>query len=142
MKLVSCLAAVIALCLGNAALADDDDLPIWRPNNAAANDITGPITVERKTLHVGNAVFTLRLDSDVPAFRPGQGSFAAHIYRVTRMANPTLLDGKTLCGDVPPTWIVIVPQPPAGLEVDAFAGAEKPVDASSPGLCNTFAYIR
>ena len=142
MKPVSCLATAIVLCLAGAALADDDDHPSWRPDNAAAVSITGPIMVERKRLHAGNTDLTLRLDSSVAAFKPGQDSFPAHIYAVTRMANPTLLNGKTLCGDVPPTWIVVVPQPPLGLELDAFTGTQKPTSPASPGLCNTFTYIR
>lgn len=142
MKDVTCLATAIALCLTNMAFADDDDRASWRPNNAAAVSITGPILVERKKLHAGNKVLPLRPDSSTAGFKPGQGSFPARIYAVTRMANPTLLNGKTLCGDMPPTWIVVVPQPPAGLELDAFAGAEKPTSTASPGLCNTFAYIR
>ncbi len=142
MKAVSCLAIAVALCLANTALADDDDHPPWRPNNAAAVSITGPIIVERKTLHAGNTVLPLRPDSSVAAFKPGQGSFPARIYAVTRMADPTLLNGKTLCGDTPPTWIVVVPQPPMGLEIDAFTGAERPTSTASPGLCNTFTYVR
>jgi hypothetical protein len=138
----SLAAAAVALCLANAAFADDDDHPSWRPNNAAAISITGPIIVERKRLHAGNTDLPLRLDSSAAAFKPGQDSFPAHIYKVTRMADPTLLDGKTLCGDVPPTWIVVVPQPPLGLELDAFTGAERPTSTASPGLCNTFTYVR
>jgi hypothetical protein len=140
MKLVLWTAA--ALSFANAALADDDDSPNWRPNNAAAITITGPIMVERKKLHAGRTVLPLRLDSKMDAFKPGQGSFPARIYAVTRMANPALLNGNTLCGDLPPTWIVVVPQPPTGLELDAFTGVERPASPASPGLCNTFAYIR
>ena len=136
------MATAIVLCLAGAAFADDDDHPSWRPDNAAAVSITGPIMVERKRLHAGNTDLTLRLDSAVAAFKPGQDSFPAHIYAVTRMANPTLLNGKTLCGDMPPTWIVVVPQPPLGLELDAFTGTQKPTSPASPGLCNTFTYIR
>ena len=142
MRSMSCGATVVALCLANAAFADDDDRASWRPNNAVAISITGPILVERKKLHAGNTVLPLRPDNSVAAFKPGQGSFPARIYAVTRMANPTLLNGKTLCGDMPPTWIVVVPQPPASLELDAFTGVEKPTSTASPGLCNTFAYIR
>jgi hypothetical protein len=132
----------VALCLCQAVLADDDDHPPWRPNNAAAASITGPIVVERKSLEAGKAKLSLRFDSSVAAFKLGQGSFPARIYAVTHMANPILLNGRTLCGDIPPTWIVVVPQPPAGLELDAFTGVEKPTSAASSGLCNTFAYIR
>ena len=142
MKLTFRLTVAAALCLASAALADDDDYPSWRPNNSAATDITGPIIVQPKRLHAANADFPLRLDSTAAAFKPGQDSIPAHIYAVTSAANPTLLNGKKLCGDTPPTWIVVVPQPPMGLELDAFTGADKPVSTASPGLCNTFAYVR
>jgi hypothetical protein len=142
MKPMFCLVTAIGLCLVNAAFADDDDYPSWRPNNSSATDITGPIIVQPNRFHAGNADFPVRLDSTVAAFKSGQGSIPAHIYEVTSAANPTLLNGKKLCGDTPPTWIVVVPQPPMGLELDAFTGAEKPASAASPGLCNTFAYIR
>jgi len=144
MKSISFVAAAIALTLANshAALADNDDRAAWRAQNAAAISITGPVIVERKSLEVGKARVSLRLDSSVAAFKPGQDKFPAHIYAVTRMSNPLLLNGQTLCGDQPPTWIVVVPQPPLGLELDVFTGAERPASTSSPGLCNTLTYVR
>ena len=144
MKPVPRLAVVacVALGLAHTALADNDDRAAWRPDNAAAISITGPIIVERKSLEVGKARFSLRLDSSAAAFKPGQDKFPAHIYAVTRMSNPTLLGGRTLCGDQPPTWIVVVPQPPQGLELDVFSSLEKPASTASPGLCNTLIYVR
>jgi hypothetical protein len=135
-------AITIALTLSQAAFADDDDRAPWRPDNAAALAITGPIIVERKSLEVGKVRFSLRLDSSAAAFKPGQDKFPAHIFAVTRMSNPLLLNGQTLCGDQPPTWIVVVPQPPLGLELDVFTGVERPTSPASPGLCNRFAYVR
>src|ERR1700749_532902 len=111
-------------------------------DNAAAIAITGPVIVERKSLEIGKARISLRLDSSVAAFKAGQDRFPAHIYAVTRMSNPVLLGGQTLCGDRPPTWIVVVPQPPLGLELDIFASVEKPTSPASPGLCNTLTYVR
>jgi hypothetical protein len=137
---IAAFAAVLAIA--NAAVADDDDYPSWRPNSTTATSITGPIIVLPTRLHAGNADFGLRLDSTVAAFKPGQGSIPAHIYAVTSATNPTLLNGNKLCGETPPTWIVVVPQPPVGLEIDAFTGADKPASPASPGLCKTFSYIR
>jgi hypothetical protein len=131
-----------ALCLANAALADDDDYPSWRPSNTAATSITGPVILLPARLHAGNADFGLRLDSSPAAFKPGQGSIPARIYAVTGTANPALLNGSKLCGGTPPTWIVVVPQPPTGLEIDAFNSIDKPASPASPGLCNSFSYIR
>jgi len=136
------IAIAIALTVSHAAFADNDDRAAWRPNNAAAVSITGPVIVERKSLEVGKARFSMRLDSSVAAFKSGQDRFPAHIYAVTRMSNPTLLNGQTLCGDMPPTWIVAVPQPPLGLELDVFTGVEKPTSPTSPGHCNTLSYVR
>ena len=129
-------------CLAPAALADDDDYPSWRPNSATATSITGPIILLPGRLHADNADFPLRLDSSVTDFKPGQNSIPAHVYAVTGTNNPPLLNGSKLCGDTPPTWIVVVPQPPTGLEIDAFTGADKPASATSPGLCKTFTYMR
>ncbi|HEX4157453.1 MAG TPA: hypothetical protein VHY79_03190 [Rhizomicrobium sp.] len=135
-------AFVTAFCLANAALADDDDYPSWRPSNTTATSITGPVIVQPTRLHAGNTDFSLRLDSSVAAFKPGQGSIPARIYAVTSTTNPALLNGNKLCGDAPPRWIVVVPQPPMGLEVDAFNSVDKPASPASPGLCNTFSYTR
>jgi hypothetical protein len=144
MKSLSRFVAVLGIALGlaQAAFADNDDRAAWRPDNAAASSITGPIIVERKSLEIGKTRVSLRLNSSAAAFKPGQDKFPAHIYAVTRMSNPTLLGGQTLCGDQPPTWIVVVPQPPLGLELDVFSGLEKPANTASPGLCNTLTYVR
>lgn len=145
MKATSCMAAAAfaaAFFAANVTLADDDDYPSWRPNSTTASSITGPIIVLPTRLHAGDANFPLRLDSSVADFKSGQNSIPARIYSVTSTDNPTLLNGNKLCGDTPPTWIVVVPQPPTGLEVDAFTGADKPTSPSSPGLCKTFAYMR
>ncbi len=145
MRPTSCMAIAAfaaALCLVNAALADDDDYPSWRPNSTTATTITGPVIVMPGRLHAVNTDFPLRMDSEVAEFKPGQGSIPARIYAVTSATNPPLLNGNKLCGDTPPTWIVVVPQPPTGLEIDAFTGTDKPASAASPGLCKTFTYMR
>jgi hypothetical protein len=136
------VAFAAVLCCINAALADDDDYPSWRPNNPEATSITGPIIVLPNRLHAGNANIPLMLDSTVAVFKPGQNSIPARIYAVTTADNPPLLNGNTLCGDTPPKWIVVVPQPPLGLEIDAFTSADKPTGADSPGLCKAFSYTR
>ena len=136
------IALTIALMLSHTAFADDDDHAAWRPNNAAAISITGPILVERKSLEAGKTKMSLRFDSAAAAFKSGQDKYPAHIYAVTRMSNPLFLNGQTLCGDMPPTWIVAIPQPPLGLELDVFTGVEKPTSPASPGLCNTLTYVR
>ena len=135
-------AAAVAFCITSAVMADDDDYPSWRPNGPEATSVTGPIILLPGRLHAGNANFSLRLDSSVADFKPGQNSIPARIYAVTSTDNPALLNGNKLCGESPPTWIVVVPQPPMGLEVDAFTGTDKPSSPSSPGLCKTFSYTR
>jgi hypothetical protein len=134
-------AFAIAFSISTAALADDDDYPSWRPNSPEATSTTGPVILLPNRLHAGNANIPLKLDSSVPDFKPGQKSIPARIYAVMDKSNPVLLNGNKLC-DAPPTWIVVVPQPPLGLEIDAFSSAEKPATAASPGLCKTFAYTR
>ncbi|HEX3666790.1 MAG TPA: hypothetical protein VHU23_16310 [Rhizomicrobium sp.] len=142
MSRVTIAAFAAAFCVTTAALADDDDYPSWRPDNKAANSITGPVIVEPTKLHAANADLLMHLDSSVTAFKSGQDSLPAHVYAVTGTTNPTLLNGNKLCGDGAPTWIVVVPQPPVGLEIDAFSGVDKPASVTSAGLCNTFSYKR
>ncbi|HEY1710181.1 MAG TPA: hypothetical protein VGG10_18065 [Rhizomicrobium sp.] len=136
-------AAAATLCLVGIALADDDDYPSWRPNNTPANSVTGPIILLPNRMHAADADFPLHLNSQLPDFKPGQGSMPASVYAVTARVDSTLLNGQKLCSTgLPPVWIVVVPVPPDGLEVDAFNSIDKPVNASSPGLCGTFSYIR
>jgi hypothetical protein len=96
MSRVAVAAFAAAFCLINAALADDDDYPSWRPNSPEATSITGPIIVLPNRLHAGNANFPLKLDSSVADFKPGQNSIPARIYAVAGTDNPTLLNGSKL----------------------------------------------
>jgi hypothetical protein len=139
---ISAIALVGALCLATAVLADDDDYPSWRPTNTAAVSITGPIILLPNRLHAGEVDFPLRLDGMVAKFKADQGPIPARVYAVTRPVNPRLLNGARLCGDTPATWIVVVPVPPDGLEIDAFTATDKPAGQDSPGLCGTFSYNR
>ena len=145
MKSMSCMAIAAfaaTLCATSAALADDDDYPSWRPNSTTATSITGPVIMLPNRLHAGNADFLLHLEGSVSGFKSDQDSIPSRVYAVTSTTNPALLNGNKMCGDMPPKWIVVVPQPPTGLEIDAFSGADKPASATSPGLCGTFSYIR
>jgi hypothetical protein len=140
---VAIAAAAAALCVVGAALADDDDYPSWRPNNTTASSVTGPIILLPNRLHAADADFPLHLDSRVDGFKPGQAAIPASVYAVTARVDSTLLNGNKLCSTgLPPVWIVVVPMPPDGVEVEAFNSIGKPANASSPGLCGTYAYIR
>ncbi len=136
------IAAIAAtVCLAGVALADDDDYPSWRPNGKTAASITGPVILLPTKLRAANTDIPLRRDIEIAGFRAGQGDIPARLYAVTATTNPTLLNGNKLCS-AQPTWIVVVPLPPEGLQIDAFSSTEKPANESSPGLCGTFNYMR
>jgi hypothetical protein len=135
---------IITIACGFAAptLADDDDYPVWKPSSDTAVSITGPIILLPDGLKAGQAHFAWQPEGVVPQFKPDQGPIPARVYGVAEATNPELLDGKKLCGDKVVNWIVMVPAPPDGLEIDAYSTSDKPSSISSPGLCGTFSYKR
>jgi hypothetical protein len=136
------IALAASLCFASAVLADDDDYPSWRPISTNAVSITGPIVLQPSKLHVTGGDFPLTLAGMAASFKPDQGPIPARIYAVSKPVNPPLLNGNKLCGADPATWIVAVPVPPDGLEIDVFTSAEKPTSVKSPGQCGTFSYKR
>ena len=135
---------IITIACGFAAptLADDDDYPVWKPFSDAAVSVTGPIILLPDRLKAGQADFPWRPEGTAAQFKPDQGPIPARIYEVADATNPELLNGKKLCGDKAVSWIVMIPAPPDGLEIDAYSAADKPSSISSPGLCGTFSYKR
>lgn len=135
---------IITIAGGFAAptLADDDDYPVWKPSSDTAVSVTGPIMLLPDRLKAGQAYFPWRPAGALAQFKPDQGSIPTRVFEVADGTNPELLDGKKLCGDKAVGWIVMVPAPPDGLEIDAYSSADKPSSISSPGLCGTFTYKR
>jgi hypothetical protein len=134
--------AAAAICLAAAAHADDDDYPVWKPASDTAISVTGPITLLPDGLKAGQVNLPWRPDGSVAQFKPDQGPIPARVYALTQPTNAELLNGNKLCGDKPVTWIVMVPAPPNGLEIDAYSADDKPSSIGSPGLCATFTYSR
>ncbi len=133
---------LLASGLAAAAWADDDDYPVWKPANDKAAAITGPIMLLPDRLKAGQVDLPWRAEGVVAQFKPDQGPIPARIYAVAQDMNPGFSSGATLCGDKAANWIVMVPAPPDGLEIDAYSAADKPSSISSPGLCGTFSYKR
>jgi hypothetical protein len=133
---------VVASLLAVAAVADDDDYPVWKPSSDTAVSITGPIMLLPDRLKAGQSSFPWRIAGALAQFKPDQGAIPARLFEVADATNPDLLNGKKLCGGKPVGWIVMVPAPPDGLEIDAYTSVDKPSSISSPGLCGTFTYKR
>jgi hypothetical protein len=138
------LSAILLAAYGFAApaLADDDDYPVWKPSNGTAISVTGPIIMLPDRLKAGQVDFPWQPDGVVAQFKPDQGPIPARIFQVTQTTSPQMLNGAKLCGERPVNWIVMVPSPPNGLEIDAYSAADKPSTITSPGLCGTFSYTR
>jgi hypothetical protein len=136
------LATAALFAFAGVAVADDDDYPVWKPSSDAAVSVTGPIMLLPDRLKAGQANFPWRPAGPLAQFRPDQGAVPARLFEVADGTNPELLNGKKLCGDKAVGWIVMVPAPPNGLEIDAFDSPDKPASIGSPGLCGTFSYKR
>jgi hypothetical protein len=140
--LIRLIVLSVGWCLAGSAIADDDDYPSWQPANDPAITTTGPIVMLPDRLHAGQADFPWQEAGVIAQFKPDQGPIPARVFAVDAPDNPVLLNGKTLCGEKSVTWIVMVPEPPGGLEIDAYSVTDKPTSISSPGLCGAFAYRR
>ena len=136
------LTTVIFFACGFPALADDDDYPVWKPASDAAVSITGPIIMLPDRLKAGQVDFPWQPQGVVAQFKPDQGPIPARVFQVTQSTSPQMLNGNKLCGERAVNWIVMVPSPPNGLEIDAYSAAAEPATISSPGLCGTFSYTR
>ncbi len=137
------LNTLIALAGGLAtARADDDDYPVWKPANDKAVSVTGPIMLLPDRLKAGQVDVPWRAEGLVAQFKPDQGPIPARIYAVAKTTSTAFSSGATLCGDKAANWIVMIPAPPDGLEIDAYSAADKPSSIASPGLCGTFSYKR
>jgi len=128
--------------LATATLADDDDYPVWKPSSDTAISVTGPIIMLPDHLKAGQVSFPWQPDGVVAQFKPDQGPIPARIFQISETTNPELLNGNKLCGEKAVNWIVMVPAPPNGLEIDAYSAPDRPSSISSPGLCGTFFYKR
>ena len=136
--------AIIAFTFGFAALAlaDDDDYPVWKPSSDTAVSVTGPVILLPDRLKAGQVDLPWQPEGVVAQFKPDQGPIPARIFELAQATKPELLNGNKLCGEKAVNWIVMVPAPPDGLEIDAYSAADKPTSISSPGLCGTFSYKR
>jgi hypothetical protein len=141
-SLIPLTIVTIACGFAASALADDDDYPVWKPSSDTAVSTTGPIILLPDHLKAGQIDFPWQPDGVVAQFKPDQGPIPARVFQVSQASNPQLLNGARLCGEKTVTWIVMVPAPPDGLEIDAYSAADKPSSISSPGLCGTFSYKR
>ena len=119
-------AALLPLCASPAPIQPED----WQAYSRTAQAITGSVRFSPRQITFGNgASLPLQQIEPLPAFKTGIGPGELTLYRVTKPANPVLLQGQGLCGK-PVTQIVVTrlkPQPPfipALLAINVFAGKE------------------
>lgn len=115
----------------------------WSAASKTATAITGDIQLSPTRLIMANgAMLPLAVDSDPKAFGTSSGPQAARILKVTKPADPKLLNGNTLCG-APVRWIAVY-RGAGGKELNlaAFSGMARPTGENGTGLCGTFLYSR
>ena len=86
--------------------------------------------------------FPLSVAADVDAFGTNQGPKPARLLQVTRVFNPVLLHGNTLCSPAA-RWIAVY-RSSAGKELTmaVFSGQTQPKGEDDPSLCATYFYER
>lgn len=136
------LLSLLPLAMTQTAQAESQD---WTATSTTAMAITGDISVEDKQL-----VFQTGASLDLQALGPNRPG----LYRVTPEQNPELLNGNHLCGDKPPTFIVLAHSADSAslaesqsLHLKVFNGAEAPpaaavVGMDAAGFCALFNYER
>ncbi len=104
--------------------------------------ITGDIVLSpTRITFKGGTSLPLAVAADVRAFGSFNGPVAARILAVTHPANPTLLNGNTLCG-APVRWLAVWRTAGQGLGMAVFSGEKQPAGESDHGLCGDFFYDR
>jgi hypothetical protein len=137
--------ALVALGCAHAAIADGAPgaaAVAWSPMSTTSVSVTGPITLSATRLTSQGATFPLRLTATNAAFRSDDGARPARVFAVTRPTNPPLLNGNTLCGPDPATWLVAVDRAVGQLELIAATGAAPPTREEAPAVCGIFYYDR
>ena len=137
-------AAVITVALlASTSVAAAPRTERWSATSRTAMAITGDITLSpTKLVMARRAVLPLKVDSDTKTFATNTGNQAARILRVTKPANPKLLNGNSLCG-TPVRWIAVYRSNGGrDLNLAAFSNSRRPTGESDTGLCGTFLYSR
>jgi hypothetical protein len=143
MRLDTNTALIVALSATTASATAATGTERWSATSSTAMAITGDISLSpTRLVMAGGRVLSLTVDSDTKRFTTPTGNQAARLLRVTRPANPTLLNGNTLCG-APVRWIAVYRSNHGrDLNLAAFSGAARPTGEAGPGLCGTFLYSR
>lgn len=136
-------ALVMLASLGIATAAAAAGVEHWSATSNTAMAITGDITLSPTRLAMAGKSLPLAVAADVPAFGTSlNGPRPARILKVTRPADPKLLNGNTLCG-APARWIAVY-RTDAGksLNMAVFSSVAQPTGEDDKGLCGTFLYSR
>lgn len=141
MRLTTTAAIIVALSAITVSAAPATER--WSATSSTAMAITGDISLSpTRLVMAGGKVLPLKVDSNPKRFTTPDGNQAARLLRVTRPANPTLLNGNTLCG-TPVRWIAVYRSTTGrDLNLAAFSSTARPTGEVGPGLCGTFLYSR
>ena len=135
-------------CLADGPASPDAGVH-WAAGSSTAMAITGDITLSPSQVQFQNgAALRIQYVADVPGFTPSGDpttALPAQLFRLTDGANPSLLQGNTLCGPQPPTYLISQTRTLAGqpwLDLMLLLGDAPPDPASyATRLCATFGYV-
>ncbi len=116
----------------------------WEAMSHTATAITGDIRLSPHRLKTARAALPLAVARDLPAFKAEGGRLVgARVLRVTRPADPVLLNGNRLCGTAPVHWLAVWRDDGGKtLSMAVFSGDALPTGLDDPGLCGTYGYTR
>jgi hypothetical protein len=125
---------VTAMAMANSAFAQETQK--WTATSRTSMAITGSITISGNRINLENGQSILLRPVAPESGKPG-------IYTIDPPGNPTLLHGNKLCGDKPPTYILIY-QEGHSLYLHVFDGPDIPRRLSGltlqKGICATYNY--
>ena len=115
----------------------------WIAYSKTAMSITGDILLSPTRLSMAGIELPLKVAADLARFGGDNGPVAARVLKVTRPADPKLLNGNRLgCGG-PIRWIVVWRfDGGKQLAMDTFTGVAMPKSVNDTGFCGSYFYAR
>jgi hypothetical protein len=143
MRLIFIATAVaLVVAIPATGIASPARVEHWSAASSTAMAITGNILLSPTRLLAAGKTLPLAVAADVTDFHTNQGPQSARILKVTRPADPTLLNDNTLCG-APVRWIAVYRSDGGkDLNMSVFKGATRPHGEIGPDVCGTFLYSR
>jgi hypothetical protein len=135
--------AFLAIALAVLPAAAKSSEERWIASSKTAMSITGDIRLSPTRLRMAAVVFPLKVAADLPRFDGDNGPVAARVLKVTRPADPKLLNGNRLGCNLPIRWIVVWRfDGGSQLGMDTFTGTAMPTSVNDKGFCGSYFYVR